>query len=95
MGFELKYYVCPKCNATKLAKNLDTGNFVCDNTEGGCTHFISGKEGHRPEEPQRHAAVSQGNDSALASAIYKFAMTLNKPMNRDAIFTILRHHGYI
>jgi hypothetical protein len=41
MGFELKYYVCPKCNAEKLAKNLDNGTYVCDNSEGGCTNFIS------------------------------------------------------
>lgn len=52
MAFELKYYQCPKCKAEKLAKNLDNGSFVCDNTEGGCTHYISGKEGHTPSSCQ-------------------------------------------
>jgi len=48
MGFELKYYQCPKCAQQKLAKNLDNGSFVCDNTEGGCTHFIKGSENYEP-----------------------------------------------
>lgn len=79
MGFELKYYLCPKCDEFKLARNLDNGSFVCDNVEESCGHYIPGSENYQPydeddyEEPKQKTVghpqtITIGNQSFQVKA---------------------------